>query len=412
VISTKARERWRLPTRLAYTLVAGVVGLGLFASLVPSPLYQSYSDLWDFSPLTLTLVYAIYAVGVLAALILAGGVSDLVGRRPVLLASLGGLMGSTVLFLFADSVAWLFVARGVQGLATGVALGAASAALLDLHPRRDAAGVGLTNAIAAAAGIGLGMLVSSSLVQIGWEPRRLPYLLLIALIALAIVGAYVMVEPVESRSRLRLTFARPEVPVSVRRPFFLASLAVISSWSIGALFFSLGPELAAQLFETTNAIVSGIGVVAVAGAAVLAQVAARRAAPWKATGAGSIALALGMFVIVIAAATGSATAYLAGSVLGGVGFGVAFLGGLRALVAVIPPENRAAVLSAFYVVAYAALSVPAVLAGVAVTYISLGSTFEIFGSVVAAIALLVAFEAWRTRPAGETLNPSPTPVQQ
>src|SRR3954462_933309 len=164
-----------LGPRAAYLLAAGVIGLGLFASLTPSPLYRTYSVLWHFSPLTLTLIYATYAFGVLAALLLAGGVSDRVGRRPVLLVSLAGLMGSTVLFLLADSAAWLFVARGLQGVATGAALSAASASLLDLHPRRDPAGVGLTNATAGAAGIGLGMLVSSSLVQLGWEPRLLPY---------------------------------------------------------------------------------------------------------------------------------------------------------------------------------------------------------------------------------------------
>jgi predicted MFS family arabinose efflux permease len=86
-------------------------------------------------------------------------------------------------------------------------------------------------------------------------------------------------------------------------------------------------------------------------------------------------------------------------VLGGIGFGVAFLGGLRALGAVIPHEHRAAVMSAFYIVAYASLSVPAVLAGIVVSHLGLQSTFETFGSVVSAIALVVAFEAWRTRPA-------------
>jgi len=74
------------------------------------------------------------------------------------------------------------------------------------------------------------------------------------------------------------------------------------------------------------------------------------------------------------------------------------LGGLRGLVTVIPPEHRAAVMSAFYVAAYASLSVPAVLAGIVATHVGLQSTFEIFGSVVAGIALIVAFEAWRTRP--------------
>src|SRR5712692_8922299 len=120
----------------------------------------------------------------LAALLLAGGVSDDVGRRPVLLAALGALMASTVLFMLADSAAWLFIARGLQGLATGAALSAASAALLDLHPRRDPAGVGLTNATAAAGGIGLGILVSSSLVQLGSAPRVLPYVVLLVLFAI------------------------------------------------------------------------------------------------------------------------------------------------------------------------------------------------------------------------------------
>jgi MFS family permease len=389
-----------------------VIGLGLFASLTPSPLYRTYSVIWHFSPLTLTLIYATYAFGVLATLLLAGGVSDDVGRRPVLLVALGGLMGSTVLFLLADSAAWLFVARGLQGLATGAALSAASAALLDLHPRRDPAGVGLTNGAVAAAGIGLGMLASSALVQIGWEPRLLPYIVLLALVALALVGAYFMPEPVQKRKGFHLTVERPRVPDVVRQPFLLAALAVLSSWSIGALFFSLGPQLAAHLFETTNAIVSGIGIVALAAAAVVAQLATARVAPWKATSAGSVALAAGVLLIVIASATDSSVTYLIGSLLGGAGFGSAFLGGLRALVAAIPPEHRAAVMSAFYVAAYGSLSVPAVLAGVAVSYISLESTFEIFGSVVAAIGLLVAVEAWRTRPARRpTLEAAPQPVR-
>ena len=390
-------DRRKLSGRAAYWLAAGVIGLGLFASLTPSPVYHTYSILWHFSPLTLTLIYATYAFGVLATLLLAGGVSDQVGRRPVLITALAGLMGATVLFLVADSAARLFVARGLQGVATGAALSDASAALLDLHPRRDPTGVALTNATAAAGGIGLGMLVSSSLVQVGWESRRLPYLVLLALIALELIGAYLMPEPVRNRSAFRLTVERPRVPAVVRRAFLLATLAVLSTWSIGALFFSLGPQLAAHLFNTTNAIASGSGVVALAAAAAIAQLLTGRSAPWIATSIGSLALAAGIILIVVAAAIDSSVAYLAGSILGGAGFGAAFLGGLRALVAQIPPEHRAAVMSAFYVAAYGSLSVPAILAGLVVSFISLESTFEIFGSVVAAIGVVVAFEAWRTR---------------
>lgn len=406
-VAAPATGRRTLPRSVAYWLAAGVIGLGLFASVTPSPLYHTYSAIWHFSPLTLTLIYATYAVGVLVSLLLAGRVSDEVGRRPVLLAALGVLMGSTVLFTLADSAAWLFAARGLQGLATGAGLSAASAALLDLHPRRDPAGVALTNSTAAATGLGLGILVSASLVQLSPAPRVLPYVVLLVLFAIAFAGAYWMPEPVLERSRFRLTPQRPGVPPVARRAFLLAGLAVLSSWSIGSLFFSLGPQLASQLFGTTNVIVSTIGIVALTGSAALAGLLLGRTAPWIGAAAGSIALAAGMIMIVVAAAKDSGAVYLAGSVLGGIGFGIAFLGGLRGLVAAIPQEHRASVMSAFYVVAYASLSVPAVLAGLAVTHLGLQDTFETFGSVVAAVALVVAFEAWRTRPARANMRREP-----
>jgi predicted MFS family arabinose efflux permease len=390
--------RRTLPPRVAYALAAAVIGLGLFASVTPSPLYHSYSVLWHFSPLTLTLVYATYAFGVLATLLLAGRVSDEVGRRPVLLAALAVLMGSSVLFMVADATAWLFVARALQGLATGAALSTASAALLDLHPRRDTARVGLANGVASAAGLGLGFLVSSALVQLGSAPRVLPYLVLLVLFAIAFAGAFWMPEPVPERSSFRLTPQRPSVPAGIRHAFLLASLAVIGSWSLGGLFFSLGPALSAQLFRTGNVIIAGIGAVALALSAALSQLIFHRSAPWIGATAGSAALAAGTMLIVAAAVTGSSAAYIAGSVVGGAGFGVAFLGGLRQLVAVIPQQHRAAVMSAFYIVAYASLSVPAVIAGIVVTHLGLQETFEIFGSIVAGIALIMALEAWRTRP--------------
>src|SRR3989441_607075 len=304
LLPSLARSRRTLSPRIGYAVAALVVGLGLFASVTPSPLYRTYSVLWHFSPLTLTLIYATYAFGVLASLLLAGGVSDDVGRRPVLLAAL----------------------------------------------------------------------------------------------AVAFAGTYWMPEPIEKSGRFRLKAERPSVPAVVRRPFLLAALAVLSSFSIGGLFFSLGPQLAAHLFNSSNVIVSGSGIVALAGAAVVAQLLTARTAPWIGASVGSIALAAGMVLIVFAAARDSSAAYLAGSILAGAGFGAAFLGGLRALTAAIPHQQRAAVMSAFYVAAYTSLSLPAVLAGIVVAHATLPTTFELFGGVVAAIALIVAFEAWRTRP--------------
>ena len=397
-VTSAAAERRTLSPRLAFALVAGIIGLALFASGTPSPLYGTYRELWGFSPVVLTLVYATYAFGVLATLLLAGRISDEVGRRPILLGALGTLMGATVLFMIADSVVWLFVARAIQGLATGLALGAASAAMLDLHPRRDPSAVGLTNGVVSAGGMGLGVLVSATFVELLPAPRVLPYVALFVLFAIALTGVLRMPEPVEDRSRPRLTPQRPSVPAVVRRPFALAALAVVSSWSVGGLFLSLGPQLSASLFHTSDHFVAGTSVFVLAGSGAAAQLLFGRTAPWRAATLGSIALATGLLLIVLAASTDSSAVYVIGAVVGGGGFGVAFLGALRALSAAIPPAHRAEVMSAFYVVAYAALSLPAILAGVVVTPLGLEPTFEIFGSVVAALSLLCAAEAWRTRP--------------
>lgn len=390
--------RRMLPDSVGYLLAAAAIGLSLFSSVTLTPLYGLYAERWHFGAVTLTLVYAAYALGVLATLLLAGRVSDYVGRRPMLLCAMTILIASTVVFMVSDSAIWLAVGRALQGVAIGLSLSTGSALLLDLN-RRDPVGIGRTNGVASTMGIGLGVLISSALVQIGAAPRELPFVVLLVLGVIGFAGAYWMREPVLERSRFRLTFERPKVPAEVRQPFLLASLAVIASYTIGGLFFSIGPELAAHLFSTTNVILSGIGIVALAGSATLSQLLLGRSAPWIGLTAGSVALAAGMLLIVLATAVDSSVAYVAGSAVSGAGFGIALLGGLRALSAAIPNEQRAATMAAFYIVAYASLSVPAVLAGVLVTPLGLISTFEIFGSVVAAVALIVAVGAWRTRPA-------------
>jgi MFS family permease len=317
-----------------------------------------------------------------------------------------------VLFMVADGVVWLFVARGLQGLATGLALGAASAAMLDLHARKDPASVGLANGVVSAGGMGLGVLVAAMVVEWLPAPRVLPYVVLFVLFAVTLVGAILMPEPVRERTGLRLAVQRPRIPASVRRPFLLAALAVISSWSVGGLFLSLGPQLTAKLFDSTDHLVAALGAFALAGTGAVSQLLlGNRMAPWRGAVYGSLALAVGVLTIVASASTDSGALLLIGAVVGGAGFGLAFLGALRVLSGVIPPQHRAEVMSAFYVVAYASLSLPSVAAGFLVTSLGLESTFELFGSIAAAIALLVALEAWRTRPQETRRRSQPVPAK-
>jgi MFS family permease len=316
----------------------------------------------------------------------------------LLLIALGALIAASILYIFAASVVWLFAARAVQGLATGVALGTASAGLLDFHPRRDPEGAGLMNGSVSAAGLGFGALVSAAAVQLLPAPRVVPYALVLALFAVAFAGVLVMPEPVADRARLRLTPQRPRVPAQVRPPFVLAALAVAAAYSIGGLFFALGPQLSAQVFATGNHLVTALSLFLLAGVGSVAQLAYGRRAAWAAVTGGSVALAAGVGLIALSAAEEAPVPLLIGSVVGGAGFGVAFLGALRNLSAAIPPNHRAGVMSAFFLVAYSALALPAVLAGLVVGQVSLASTFAIFGAAVAALALFVAIQAWRARP--------------
>jgi MFS family permease len=387
-----------LSGRLAYALSAAIIGAALFASVAPSPLYQTYAHLWGFSSVLLTMVFATYAVGVLTALLLAGRMSDVAGRRPVLAIALTALLAATVLYMAAQSVVWLFAARAIQGLATGLALGTASAGLLDFHPRQDPEGVGLTNGVVSAAGLGFGALASSALVQFLPAPRVLPYVVVFVLFAVALAGVTLMPEPVASRSRVRLSPQRPQVPPSVRQHFVLAALAVIAAYSIGGLLFALGPALSARVFDSTNHLVTGTSLFLLPGVGAIAQLVYGRRTAWIGAATGAVALALGVALIALSAAENSAPVLIVGLVIGGAGFGLAFLGSLRALTAQIPPAHRAGVMSAFFIAAYAALSIPAVLAGFAVGSLGLNPTFEILGTTVAVLALLVAVQAWRMRP--------------
>ncbi|MEA2417886.1 MAG: hypothetical protein QOE60_92 [Thermoleophilaceae bacterium] len=380
----------RLAPPLDFALVAGIIALALFASATPSPLYADYAASWNFSTPVLTAVFAAYALGVLASLLLIGRLSDEVGRRPVLVGSLIALLLASLLFMLAQSVVWLFAARGLQGLATGAALAAAGAAMLDLHPRGDARQVGLVNGVGSALGIGFGAAVSSVLVQEAPDPRVAPFALLFVLFAVALAGTLALRESVMRTERPRLRPQRPQVPRAVRPTFVLASLGVIASWSVGGLYLALAPSLAAPLLDTHSHLAGGAAVLAIAGPGGLAQLAFHRVSSRTAMGAGSVLLAVGMTATVASLGTDSVPLFFGGSIVTGAGFGVAFMGAVRSIGAAAPVEQRAAVMSAFYVVAYLALSVPTLIAGLVVPSLGLEPTFRIFGSIVVAVAIATA----------------------
>ena len=390
---SRISDRLMTPPRTRdFWVVALTFGAFLAAASVPSPLYAVYAQEWSFSPALLTAVFAVYAVTLLGTLLTAGSVSDAVGRKPVILAAIAIQLVAMGAFIVANGLAWLFVARGLQGLATGLVTGAVAAALIELQPTGKTGLGSLVNSITPTVGLALGGLIAGLLVQFGPDPLRLVYVLL--LIAFIPCGLGIAVIPETVRARNQPKF-RPRVAVPrALRPAFVAGLpALIAPWALGGLWLSLGPSLLLSMTGSSNRAVAGFVVFLLCISGAVASFAGRHQQPARSMLLGCTALVLGVSVTGVAVVQSSPVLFLVGTAVAGAGFGTAFLGAFRTLAALADPSSRGAVISAIYVVAYLAFSIPVVIAGVVATQIGLRPTaigYVIVVTLVAAAAIPLA----------------------
>ena len=401
----------RLPAGAAFALQVSLVVFFLAASAAPTPLYALYQAHWGFSPITTTVVFGIYAVAVLAALLTVGSLSDHVGRRPVLLAALAGQAAAMVVFATAAGVPELLAARVIQGLATGAAAGAVGAGLLDLHRTRGT----IANAVAPITGTATGALGSGLLVQYLPDPSRLVYLALLAVFAVQAVGVLLMAESSPRRSGA-LASLQPSfsLPAAVRGPLLRAIPALIAVWSLGGLYGSLGPALVALTAGHSSFVLGGLSLTALAGSGAAAVLLLRSAPPVTVMLAGCIALLAGVGITLVAVQLSSEAVFFAGTVVAGAGFGAGFQGVVRTVLPHAPADQRSGVLSLIWVVSYLALGLPAVVAGVLVVHGGgIPGTAREYGSAVmllAALALAGLARGRRSRPQLAPVSaPSPAP---
>lgn len=379
-------------SRVPFWIVTATIGLALAASGTPSPLYVEYQQRWHFSATTLTSIYAMYAGGVIITLLLAGGLSDRIGRRRVLLGSVTGLIVSLVIFLAASGTAWLFLARGIQGLATGVFTGAAAAALTELHPRRDARTAGLVNSASTSTGIALGAVVAGALAQWAPLPLRLPYLVLVVL-AVVLLGAIAVKVP-ETVPHASTTgglarLLRPQklgVAPGVRGAFAIGSFGVLAAWSVGGLYLGLGGSLAKELLHVDNHLIAGLVILTVQGMGGVSQLAFRSMSNRTNAVIGCLSLIVGMSVVSLSLRLTNPAVFLGGDLITGVGFGLTFMSGTRRVTEAAPADKRGEVLAAYFVVAYLAISVPVIAVGEVSAHIGLVHTFYLFAAIMGLVA--------------------------
>lgn len=367
----------------------------LAASSAPTPLYHLYQEALQFSPATLTLIFGVYAFSLLAALLTVGSLSDYLGRKPVIAAALLLDMLAMLLFIHADSVAWLIAARVLQGFATGMATSVLGAALLDTDRQQGP----LINSVAPLLGMACGALGTGMLVEYAPQPMQLAYWILFALFVLQALYVWRLPESVSPQpgawASLRPTL---HVPPQARRALWLALPVDVAVWAVGGFFLSLAPSLVRAATGSTSNLIGGalVAVLTVSGALMIFSLRHHPADRVLRLGAGL--LAVGIALMLAAVHSASLPLFFFATLVTGAGFGSGFLGALRSIMPLALPHERAGLMSAFYVLSYLAFCLPSLAAGNLTRTFGLIPTTDGYGVVLIVLSLGALVGLIRQRP--------------
>jgi MFS family permease len=370
----------------ATTLAFAIVMVG---TTLPTPLYVLYRQRFGFSELMITVIFATYAAGVIAALLLFGRLSDEVGRRRLLLPGIGLSALSAVCFLTANGLPLLLVGRILSGLSAGIFTGTATATLVDLAPPDRRGRATLVATIANMAGLGCGPLLAGVLSQWAGSPLRLTFWVDLALLVPAVIGIWAMPEPVTTTDRPRLRPQAPKVPSQMRTIFIRAALAGFAGFAVLGLFTAVAPAFLGQNLGVTNRAAVGTVVFAVFAASTVGQVTLPLLGEARALPIGCALLIVGMGSLALSLGLSSLALLVIGGVIAGLGQGLSFRAGLATLNSRSPASQRAAVASSFFVVAYVAISLPVIGEGALAQASGLRPAGFVFTAVVAALSAVV-----------------------
>lgn len=355
--------------RAAFWLLAFVFATTMLGTTLPTPLYDIYQAQWHFPAVIVTVIFAVYAAGVLAALLLAGRSSDQAGRKPVLAAALGASVLSTVVFILAPDVAVLMAARILSGLSAGLMTGTATAALTELVPAPAGRRASLVATAANMGGLGLGPLIAGLFAQYAPHPTTLVFAVYLAMLAAAGAGLRFIPETVSSRRRPALRFAGLGLPEQGRAEFIAAGAAAFSAFSLLGLFSALAPTFLGSVMHEQNHAVQGGAVFVMFAVGTLTQLLASRFSSRRVVLAGLGLFLAGLGLIVAALAQAGVALFLAGTVVAGAAVGAVFLGTLATASRLAPPGRRGQAVSAYFVACYCGLVIPVVGVGVASQFI-------------------------------------------
>lgn len=367
-------------------LLASIAASYLASSSAPTPLYPIYQGEWGFSSVAISFIFGIYAIAVLATLLVAGRLSDYVGRRPVLLVATAIQAATMFLFAFADGLSDLIAARVIQGLATGAGIAAVGAGMLDMDSARGA----VANSVAPAAGSALGGILGGLMVHYLPAPTHFIYYVLAAIFVAQVAAVLFIPELIPPRAGA-IASLRPRfsLPSATRRPLLIAAPVLIAVWALAGFYGSLAPSLVRTSFGLDSSLAGGIALFVLAGSGGTSVLLMRNLEARTLMIYGPAALMAGVALTISSLSYHSGAGFFLGSALAGSGFGTGFQGAIRTVVPLAAPQERGGVLSVIFVISYIALGLPAVIAGYSVARSGdLFLTAREFGAVVIVLAAL------------------------
>ncbi len=353
----------------------------MIGTTLPTPLYPLYEEHFAIAPVWIPVIFAVYALAVIAGLLFFGRSSDELGRRPMLYAGLILSAASAVVFLLSNSIGLLFVGRILSGLSAGIFTGTATAALVELAPDRRS--YAATFAVAAnVGGLGLGVLLSGALATYAIFPLRLPYIADLVLVAGAVVAMAGVPETVEPRSaRLRLHVTRLIVPQQIRRTFIAAAVAGMCAFAVSGLFSAIVPALLAKVLHQPQPVLTGAVVFVLFATTALGQLSVGRIRKQHALAIACAMLIVGTAALALAVLVKSLAWTFVAAAIEGAAQGLAMGSGLAAINEETE-EHRGEVSSTYFVLLYAALAFPVIGVGILASRWTLPAAALVFCAVI------------------------------
>lgn len=361
-----------------------------------TPLLVVYQNRWNFPPVLLTVAFAVYAVGFLAAALTLGSLSDHLGRRPVLIGALVVQLASNLIFLFAAGVGWIIAGRIVQGLASGAATAAFTAVLIELSPpRRQRLGT-ILGSVGLTGGLAVGSLLAGLAIRLTPAAATISF---VVLSALTVAGGIAVHRSPETIARtpgaLRSLIPNVTIPPAARTEFVAAAPVVAAVWMLAGLSGGLAPSMVHSVFHLDNGLLDGLAGFIAPAVSVVVGLAFARVRPRSAMTIGIYASIVGPIGIALGAYAGSLGTMFAGQAIAGLGFGAAFTAALGLVVPLVDPHRRAGVVAGIYVVSYLGLGVPVVVAGALTGVLGVVPTVGWYSAVVVLLALISLGAQWR-----------------